>query len=383
MPERSNLYIKYLIDESGSLTELSKRDYDILSEDQKYNLYQVQNIFKSGDTLNLTLFDKANPTNQFGSDGNKQIFAGGFKFHPVLWRTGSYNLVYEVDENVFPNGVLSIEGTAPTNQFRVEVSYTKPKAFKRSYLKYRVVKIDGGNATEDLTITYNVKIRFSAFNTDTRTYTGTMLTGTNETEWSFESRGGSPEWEYIVNIQRAGTKSQFDFGVEDNSPSLTVDALNNTIISCSVKQSTYYPNYRFSGSNGFTASVDYNFKLSKGDLVRFADNTFTPPTLRQSLEYEIIDVFPPTSSTDILSFKIDRPILDICTSSVSPRSVSVYVFSRKIADETNIVIQHKKKPGQTSGGIVKNANLLTSIDKNVANIVGELKSKIFNTVLIQ
>ena len=35
MPERSNVYINYLIDESGSLTELSQRDYDLLSENQK------------------------------------------------------------------------------------------------------------------------------------------------------------------------------------------------------------------------------------------------------------------------------------------------------------------------------------------------------------
>jgi len=383
MPERSNVYIKYLIEESGSLTELAKRDYDILSEDQKYNLYQVQNIFKSGETLNLTLFDKVNPTNQFGLDGNKQIFAGGFKFHPVLWRTGSYNLVYEVDENKYPNGILNIVGTAPISQFTIEVEYISAKAFKRSYLRYRVVKTSGGLANEDLVITYNVNLRFSIFNSDSRTYTGTMLANTSVTEWSFQSRGASPDGEYIVNVQRAGTNSQFDFGAEDTSANLTVDAIDNTIISCSIGQSVHYPNFRFSGSNGYTASVDYNFKLSKGDLIRFADNSKSPPVLRQTLEYEITDVYPPTSSTDFLSFKIDRPILNICTSSATPRSIPTYVFSRKIADETNIVIQYKKKLGQTSGGIVKNANLLSAVDKNIANIVGELRSKVFNTVLIQ
>jgi hypothetical protein len=385
MPERSNVYIKYLIEESGSLTELAKRDYDILSEDQKYNLYQVQNIFKSGETLNLTLFDKVNPTNQFGLDGNKQIFAGGFKFHPVLWRTGSYNLVYEVDENIFPNGVKDIEGTAPLDQFIVRSVRDGRGFFRRNEIKFYIEKISGGVANEDLTITYNVI--FGIRRQSVRTYTGTMLTGTNTTEFSFASLGLSFNNAYVVNVQRAGTKSEFDFGVEDSSPNLKVGIINslvdNTIISCSIKQSTYYPNYRFSGSSGNTASVDYNFQINKGDLIRFADTSQSPPVFRQSLEYEIVDVFLPTSSSDILSFRIDRPILDICTSSAATGSIPIYIFSRKLPDETNIVIQHKKKPGQTSGGIVKNANLLSAVDKNIANIVGELRSKVFNTVLIQ
>jgi iron complex outermembrane receptor protein len=42
-----------------------------------------------------------------------------------------------------------------------------------------------------------------------------MLTGTNTTEFSFASLGLSFNNAYVVNVQRAGTKSEFDFGVEE------------------------------------------------------------------------------------------------------------------------------------------------------------------------
>jgi hypothetical protein len=121
--------------------------------------------------------------------------------------------------------------------------------------------------------------------------------------------------------------------------------------------------------------------LNKGDLVRFADNTSSPPVLRQGLEYEIIDVYPPIAITGVLSFKIDRPILDVCTSSAATGSIPIYVFSRKLPDETNIVIQHEKKPGRTSAGVAKNSNIAVDVDQKIANLVSELKNKIFSTVL--
>jgi hypothetical protein len=81
-----------------------------------------------------------------------------------------------------------------------------------------------------------------------------------------------------------------------------------------------------------------------------------------------------------VTFTIDRP-LDI-TLALQDGEIPLYIFSRKIANETNIVIEHTKLPGSTSGGIAKNTNLAVDIDNQVANITSELKSKIFSTVLI-
>ena len=81
-----------------------------------------------------------------------------------------------------------------------------------------------------------------------------------------------------------------------------------------------------------------------------------------------------------VTFTIDRPLDSFLT--LPNGQIPFYIFSRKIANETNIVIEHTKLPGSTSGGIAKNTNLAVDIDNQVANITSELKSKIFSTVLI-
>jgi len=62
-------------------------------------------------------------------------------------------------------------------------------------------------------------------------------------------------------------------------------------------------------------------------------------------------------------------------------TIDQFIFSRKIPDETNVVIQFRKNLGLTSSGIAKNSNLVSRVDLKVANIVSELKSKLFSTVL--
>jgi hypothetical protein len=81
-----------------------------------------------------------------------------------------------------------------------------------------------------------------------------------------------------------------------------------------------------------------------------------------------------------LLLKVDRIVDTSVTSSTFGR-LDRYVFSRKVPDETNIVIRHTKTIGPTSAGIIKKNNLKLDINENVANIVSDLKSKIFSTVL--
>ena len=75
--DKTTVNIKYLISETGSITELSRRNY---------NVFEVQNIFKKGDYLNVSLLDKLNPTNQSSLDGSKLIWEGGFSYSPIIYR---------------------------------------------------------------------------------------------------------------------------------------------------------------------------------------------------------------------------------------------------------------------------------------------------------
>lgn len=160
----------------------------------------------------------------------------------------------------------------------------------------------------------------------------------------------------------------------------------------------YFAPFYFSGSvlTGTTSSdnilsaynsycpPEYPFQLSPGDLVRF-DETGSSTTIskfRDVNEYTILEVYTGSNAGDTISFKLDRAVDDAVTSSATPYAINRYVFSKKLADETNIIVEHRKRAGTTSGGLVKNPNLLISIDDNIANVISELKSKIFSTVLV-
>lgn len=81
---KTTLNLKYLIDASGSLTELNRSNE---------NVFEVQNTFKSFDQATVSLFDKARPTNQGILNGSKEIFVGGFSYSPILFK--------ELDETVY------------------------------------------------------------------------------------------------------------------------------------------------------------------------------------------------------------------------------------------------------------------------------------------
>lgn len=83
--DTTTLSIKYLIDTTGSLTELSSKNN---------NWYEVQNIFKKGDFLNISLLDKNNPTNQAGLDGNKIIYESGYNYSPIIYREANETLKF-------------------------------------------------------------------------------------------------------------------------------------------------------------------------------------------------------------------------------------------------------------------------------------------------
>jgi hypothetical protein len=81
--DKTTVNIKYLIDATGSITELSRRNY---------HLFEVQNIYKKGDLVNVSLMDKLNPTNQASLDGDKVIWEGGFSYSPIIFREINENL---------------------------------------------------------------------------------------------------------------------------------------------------------------------------------------------------------------------------------------------------------------------------------------------------
>jgi hypothetical protein len=76
LPQRNNVRLLYLVDESGSLTELNQRNK---------HWEEIQNTFIAGKTLDVSQFDNQKFNNQKTTDGIKDIFDSGYSYAPILY----------------------------------------------------------------------------------------------------------------------------------------------------------------------------------------------------------------------------------------------------------------------------------------------------------
>lgn len=106
--DKTSIILKYLVDRSGSITELSRHNF---------NVADVQNIFKSGTNTIVSLSDLINPSNQTTLDGDKQIFEGGFSYWPIVYRESAETLHYRYLTSLISTASVSFTATQ-TKQFQ-------------------------------------------------------------------------------------------------------------------------------------------------------------------------------------------------------------------------------------------------------------------------
>lgn len=111
-PNRSNVYIKYLIDIDSNIIELTEANK---------TLFDVQNIFKGNADI---LFDNnLSPTNQKSVEGLKPIFAGGFRYEPIL-QNFSTNSTNQPDLDFIYDSEISIDNPNPNSQVTSSLPYS-------------------------------------------------------------------------------------------------------------------------------------------------------------------------------------------------------------------------------------------------------------------
>jgi hypothetical protein len=420
--ERTNLFCKYIIDENSSLTELVSRKYEDIKNTEFWNLYQMQNTFKQGETLNVALFDNQVPSKQKPLDGNKVIFNSGYKYYPYMWRlNNNERLVYYIPAGQSTNPFLR-PGSYYTNaQSSNNYSYTDWSGWHHGYDFYCSMACNLTTQLLPFDIKITVKLEwyvqdwnifgssglYRSAITDfyfsrNNSYNG-IYTATNNPFHYNEQNGKYFNGFIGATVLRVGPSNGIDpgaiFEITDNAADLIVNPMDKRWISASATfNSSNDGNTFYSGSltvdsggpidsiiNSYQGDLipEYPIQFNIMDLVRFdsgsaADTTryFSPEN-----EYTIVEISRGGAYT---AFKLDRPVDSFLTGSNSNGLpiISRYVFSKRVTDETNIVINHRKNFGPTSGGIIKNSNLLVNIDNKVADIVSGLKSKIFSTVLV-
>ena len=83
--DKTTIDLKYLVDSNSSLIELSLANT---------NLCEVQNTFKSGTPVILSVSDVQKPSNQVKLNGLKTIFKGGYSYDPILYREANETLTF-------------------------------------------------------------------------------------------------------------------------------------------------------------------------------------------------------------------------------------------------------------------------------------------------
>ena len=103
LPYKSNTTLKYLVDETGKLTELNQRNR---------NWHEVQNTFETGDTLNVSLLNAQQYSPQQATNGNRVIHESGYSYYPILYYFGSSSLNPSQFIPFYnPTGQLGVLGT--------------------------------------------------------------------------------------------------------------------------------------------------------------------------------------------------------------------------------------------------------------------------------
>jgi len=87
--DKSNIKLKYLVTKDSDLNELNL-------ENKKW--FEVQNTFKAGDNLIISLSDPS--TDKSGFSGEKTIWQSGYSYNPILYRELNETLYFEYTSSI-------------------------------------------------------------------------------------------------------------------------------------------------------------------------------------------------------------------------------------------------------------------------------------------
>ncbi len=474
-PERSNVYIKYLIDGRSNVIELTRKNE---------NIFDLQNIFNSNKQVDISLDNNQLHGDQKYLDGLKSVYAGGFRYLPSLQNpTGSSTLIYKFTtgsiSNINNSDLKTLPGSLGGEYLQIQEfslgtiqiqsgsnnvsvgGYPAIKLTRNAPIDQNSIWWDNdlvinveGQVDLEINIPKNISASFDTivwndFNgqspiasssTDLGTFalinatyhitnSVTMPKNTNTVEALFDkassAMGGYFETSFI-NPQIVSASTNLDNGAIRYSspeytyyyPSLPLESFtssivdggdasegnsffirNNTgsfnILTGSVSMSYWYDSFMqtssiYESGSDYYGIIDESFEIEEGDLFRFVDKSggeagtgsgeFPIEFERQVKRVNVIPRDEVTNTRRLtIEFNEDIPAR-ACedfdpTDPEAAKQIKRFIILKKVNDETNIVLNFEKQPGQTSTGIIFPADLPSSLQDKAGNIVKELKAQ--------
>jgi hypothetical protein len=445
LPGRSNAQIKYIIDNSENVLDLTKANK---------NIFTVQNVFKSGESTNISLFDydETNPyTQQLINNPNLEIFEGGFRYLPILHNLSGSSLNPQVYTLTTPIEIIVPAGSTanPSDAVLQEENWTIDWYVTES----EVEPCPGGTSNYNIklsvsynlgTVPYDVNITVSTYMQEDGSCGATLRTnnirintgnpsGLSKTiafinNWSSTCIGGgssfgynSANWPsgisdcsyYISTIAAASsgaTTSEYTYftsEVSSSQPCLYYLSESNQLVFNSTIAYFYNTNgitFNSLSDTAWTSSilspVILPFTLQTGDRISFYDSSSRLGWSERS-EYTIKNTSITGSGLtgSRLLVELDRPAnlalfasgSTVPTESItnSPYKGCRYIVWKHVPDETNVMLRYTPKDTTiTENGILFPQYIDPTVRDNSGNVVKSLRQQNLinpdtNTVIFQ
>jgi hypothetical protein len=412
MPGRVNAQIKYIFDNNQNVLNLTKANA---------NIFTTQNVYKSGEPVNISLFDYAPDNNMaqyLTNNQNVSLYEGGFRYSPILFNIAgntalsyydldspvlttstiaspTYNQIYPGNSNYFPT----------TDQDRLKPGLGDPNDL---YLGFTASGITPGPSSLPVNLVYTITNLSLLPGDDFRVYYAFVTIPTNTTEWRYEQLIPSSFYlngwdlslsdsdfstsimsEYTYNAAGPETTTVTSYSsslIDKDSKWIVSESISGDhIIRLSATQSLYHGLFTFSSASSGLETPTSKFSLNQMDLVRLYNLTSSWGSYNES-EYRIKNIysgsngpfntFPIEDQNTYYFISLDRNINLNETDLIKiPGTISRYIVLKRSPDETNLIFAFSGSSNVTADGLVFPKYIDPVVRENSGNVIKALKQQ--------
>lgn len=388
LPGRSNAQIKYIIDNDQNVLDLTKANT---------NVFFTQNIFKSGESANVSLFDY-DPRNQdvqyLTNKKDLQIFEGGWRYSPIMYYVKDGPCVkYAIEP---PEISVTTVNSAPITTDQPSSNYTTADFQLTStatiipfggwiFTTFKIQLLKPTAAVEDTYV--NITIPRPGGNSSIITLflpAGNFYAeksqpnpndGTKVTDWQVPFIYVSSVFVRTTTTGGTVTTTTYLDSVDDCNPELY--AIDDRNIMLSLKQSQYYGRFVMNPGLDYPNMEipTFTFELQTGDMLKFKD---PDAGWIEREEYRVVKVYNTVDSQnrDRIAVLLDRSINVAVTEDTNvPSNIKNYVINKHVPDETNVILRYNPKTQITQDGTLFPEYIGTKEKDEAGNTIKSLKSQ--------
>jgi hypothetical protein len=408
LPGRVNAQMKYIIDNNQNVLDLTKANA---------NIFTTQNVFKSGEPVNISLFDYT-PGDRFSqfltNNQNVDLYEGGFRYTPILYNTDgfiypstekyaltppsssfqtitvpSYFYLINTDQGYWNLGSTTITQNDPYDPTDLYVSATfnskvAMTGSNNTEISIRVINLDRPSPDPD-TDEFSFQVSFASglsapltINEPIPSYYYTLA------GWQAGDNIATTIMYERFYVAGAGSSTKELYTTEIVDLDNRWYAIDNRNIRISATQSLFYNKFIQSTTVAGIETPNAIFYLQTQDLVRLKNNNSSWGAFNES-EYRVKEITQGTftniegaTNGTILfyQFSLDRDLNPQDTETLTfPSYIHNYIVLRRLPDETNLILSVSGSSNVTTDGLVFPKYIDPIVRENSGNVIKALKQQ--------